>query len=410
MATKQRAPKQAEAGKIAWRYAEAPKKIHYREADAKYIGDEPEFPSIEEQDKWSHSEYTSRVMRALNWYNATQDYKTAYSWLSMFLARNPRRAKLAELAKDGTLSTGPTIGFITRAGRAGLKLRFHTLRSIVKSIRAAENNTHVSGFSVQGAKERAKAEAEAIKAKAPTIQDRLAEKTAECAGEIEGRFDDFITTNEFKGEPKAVDLLVQYNIQPAHMKTILALADRRLAEYNEVLTTKDSQIIEGYSHYGKRQINAVIKWWTQVIADCNSYGVIKKASKAPRKKKPVSPEKVVSKMQHLKEFTELKLKSIDATQILSAQELWVYNTKTRKLGIYVVDQYAGALGVKGTAIQGFDAAASVQKTLRKPAEQLKEWASNGKPAAKKWFKTIKATETKMNGRINKDMILLKAYK
>lgn len=409
MATKQRAPKQAEAGKIAWRYAEAPKKIHYREADAKYIGDEPEFPSIEEQDKWSHSEYTSRVMRALNWYNATQDYKTAYSWLSMFLARNPRRAKLAELAKDGTLRTGPTIGFITRAGRAGLKLRFHTLRSIVKSIRAAENDTHVSGFSVQGAKERAKAEEE-TKVKALTIQDRLAEKTAECAGEIEGRFDDFITINEFKGEPKAVDLLVQYNIQPAHMKTIVALAERRLAEYNEVLTTKDSQIIEGYSHYGKRQINAVIKWWTQVIADCNSYGVIKKASKAPRKKKAVTPEKVVSKMQHLKEFTELKLKSIDATQILSAQELWVYNTKTRKLGIYVVDQYAGALGVKGTAIQGFDAAASVQKTLRKPAEQLKEWASNGKPAAKKWFKTIKATETKMNGRINKDMILLKAYK
>lgn len=409
MATKQRAPKQAEAGKIAWRYAEAPKKIHYREADAKYIGDEPEFPSIEEQDKWSHSEYTSRVMRALNWYNATQDYKTAYSWLSMFLARNPRRAKLAELAKDGTLRTGPTIGFITRAGRAGLKLRFHTLRSIVKSIRAAENDTHVSGFSVQGAKERAKAEEE-TKVKALTIQDRLAEKTAECAGEIEGRFDDFITINEFKGEPKAVDLLVQYNIQPAHMKTIVALAERRLAEYNEVLTTKDSQIIEGYSHYGKRQINVVIKWWTQVIADCNSYGVIKKASKAPRKKKAVTPEKVVSKMQHLKEFTELKLKSIDATQILSAQELWVYNTKTRKLGIYVVDQYAGALGVKGTAIQGFDAAASVQKTLRKPAEQLKEWASNGKPAAKKWFKTIKATETKMNGRINKDMILLKAYK
>jgi len=408
MATK-RAPKQVEAGKIAWRFSEAPKKITYREADAKYLGDEPEYPSIEEQDKWTHSEYTSKVMRALNWYNATQDYKTAYSWLSMFLARNPRRAKQAELAKDGTLRTGPTIGFITRAGRVGLKLRFHTLRSIVKSIRAAEKNTHVSGFSVQGAKERAKAE-EAAKPKGPTIQDRLAEKTAECMGELEGRFDDFITTNEFKGEPKAVDLLVQFNVQPAHVKSVIALAERRLAEYNEVLTTKDSQLIEAYRHYGKRQLNAVIKWWTQVIADCNSYGVIKKAAKAPRKKKPVSPEKVVSKMQHMREFTELKLKSIDATQILSAQELWVYNTKTRKLGIYIVDQYAGALSVKGTSIQGFDAAASVQKTLRKPAEQLKEFTSNGKPAAKKWFKGIRATETKLNGRINKDMILLKAYK
>jgi hypothetical protein len=409
MATK-RTTKTVDSGKIAWRYAELPKKLVYREADSKYIGDELEFPSIEEQDQWTHSEYTSKVMRALNWYNATQDYKTAYSWLSLFLARNPRRARLAELAKDGTLRTGPTIGFITRAGRVGLKLRFHTLRTIVKTIRAAENDTSVSGFSVQGAKDRAKAEAEALKAKAPTIQDRLAEKTAECAGEIEGRFDEFMTANEFKGEPRAVDLLVQYNIQPAHMKTIVALVEKRIAEYNDIISTNDSQTIEAYKHLGKRQLTAVVKWWTQVLADCNSYGVIKKASKAPRKKKAVPPEKIVAKMQHLKEFAELKLKSADATTILTAQELWVYNTKTRKLGIYIVDQYAGALGVKGTAIQGFDAAASVQKTLRKPAEQLKEFSANGKPAAKKWFKTIKATETKLNGRINKDMILLKVYK
>jgi hypothetical protein len=112
----------------------------------------------------------------------------------------------------------------------------------------------------------------------------------------------------------------------------------------------------------------------------------------------------------MKEFDELKLKSVEATSILTASELWVYNTKTRKLGIYIVDQYAGALGVKGTKIIGFDAAASVQKTMRKPKEQLKEWASNGKPAAKKWFKGVRSTEIKLNGTINADMILLKAYK
>lgn len=407
MATKQRAPKPVEGNKIAWRFAEQPKAIHYREADANYIGDEPVYPSVEEQDKWTHSEYTTRVMRSLNWYNATQDYKTAYSWMSQFLARNPRRTAVAELAKDGEISTGPTIGFIMRAGRVGLKLRFHTLRSVVKSIRRAQADTSVSGFDPKRAKEKA---LEAAKIKAPTIQDRLQEKTAECAGEIEGRFDDFVTVAEFKGEPKIIDLLTQYNVQPAHMKTIAALCERKIAEFTELQDTTDSQLIEAYKHLGKRQVTAIIKWWNSAVQDCNSYGVIKKAAKAPRKKKAVSPEKVVSKMQHLKEFADLKLKSVDPTTILTAQELWVYNTKTRKLGLYIVDQYAGALGVKGTGILGFDAAASVQKTLRKPAEQLKEFTANGKPAAKKWFKTIKSTETKMNGRINKDMILLKVYK
>ena len=46
----------------------------------------------------------------------------------------------------------------------------------------------------------------------------------------------------------------------------------------------------------------------------------------------------------------------------------------------------------------------------KPKDQIKEFTANGKPAAKKWFKGIKATEIKLNGRISTDIILLKVYK
>jgi hypothetical protein len=52
---------------------------------------------------------------------------------------------------------------------------------------------------------------------------------------------------------------------------------------------------------------------------------------------------------------------------------------------------------------------TVQKTLRKPAEQIKKLLSSGKPAARKVFKEIKATETKFNGRGSEDTIILKAW-
>lgn len=388
--------------KLAWRFEAPAKIVAYRDSDAKYVGDEPEYPELEKQRSWSPSEYQSKLLRSLNWYAHTQDKKKSAEWLAAFLERNPRRAKLAASIRRGDVWPGATIGFALRAGRVGLELRFGTLRTIIKHIKAAESSTPTSTADQQEVKEEKKATF--------NIQDRLAEKTAECAGELEGRFDDFITAQEFKGEPKSIDLLTQYNVQPAHVKTIVALAERRIKEYEEVNSTKDAQLIEAYKHLGKRQVTAMIKWWTQVLADCNSYGVIKKAAKAPRKKKAVSPEKVVSKLKFMKEFAEFKLKSIDATQILTAQELWVYNTKNRKLGIYIADQYAGALGVKNSAITGFDSAASVQKTLRKPKEQIKEFSANGKPAAKKWFKGVKSVETKLNGRIGADIILLKAYK
>jgi hypothetical protein len=388
--------------KLAWRFEAPAKVVAYREVDAKYVGEEPQYPAVEKQREWTKSEYNVQLMKTLNWYAHTQDKKKSAEWLAAFLERNPKRAKLAASIRKGEVWPGATVGFALRSGRVGLELRFGTLRKLVGMLKEADANKTVSSLEPQLEVKEEK--------KTFNIQERLAEKTAECAGEIEGRFDDFITTQEFKGEPKSIDLLTQFNVQPAHVKTIIALAEKRIKEYEEIVATKDSQLLEAYKHYGKRQLTAVIKWWTQVIADCNSYGVIKKAAKAPRKKKAVTPEKMVSKLKFMKEFAELKLKSIEPTQILSATELWVYNTKNRKLGIYMVDQYAGALSVKNSTITGFDAAASVQKTMRKPKDQLKDWSANGKPAAKKWFKGVRATETKLNGRISADMILLKAYK
>ena len=59
----------------------------------------------------------------------------------------------------------------------------------------------------------------------------------------------------------------------------------------------------------------------------------------------------------------------------------------------MADSHVGCLTVKGSALIGLDAANSVQKTLRKPAEQIKALMSGGAPAARKYFKEIKATET-----------------
>jgi hypothetical protein len=91
---------------------------------------------------------------------------------------------------------------------------------------------------------------------------------------------------------------------------------------------------------------------------------------------------------------------------LGAKELWVYNTKNRKIGRYVAKEY-GDLGVKGASIINFDENLSIQKTVRKPEDKLKEFKAAGKVALRKFLDDINATDTKMNGRINEETILLK---
>jgi hypothetical protein len=132
-----------------------------------------------------------------------------------------------------------------------------------------------------------------------------------------------------------------------------------------------------------------------------------KVTRKPKAKKAVPKDKVVEKLKYLKTFEPLKLVSINPTDIIGSKELWVYNTKLRKLGKYIADELTGPLSVKGTTIIGFDEHKSIQKTIRKPDEKLKEFKAAGKIALRKFLDDINSTDTKLNGRINEETILLK---
>ena len=139
-----------------------------------------------------------------------------------------------------------------------------------------------------------------------------------------------------------------------------------------------------------------------------------KLTRKPRKVKPKSAEKLVAKLKYKQSDEKTALVSINPADIIKAEELWVYNTKTRKIGRYITSVYdpqkqkreGTGLEVKGTTIIRYSETESISKTLRKPVEQLAEFKKCGKIQRKKFFESIKTTETKLNGRINPDTILL----
>ena len=123
----------------------------------------------------------------------------------------------------------------------------------------------------------------------------------------------------------------------------------------------------------------------------------------------MSPERTAMKFKYLKEFAELGLKSASPVSLVGATEAFLYDTTKRKLIHVTADSHAGTFTIKGASLLAFDALATVQKTLRKPKEQIKAIMSVGKPAARKAFKDIKATEIKWNGRSNDNLVILKAW-
>ena len=114
-------------------------------------------------------------------------------------------------------------------------------------------------------------------------------------------------------------------------------------------------------------------------------------------------------MNYCPEDKTYKLKSVNPRDIIGSLQLWVFNVKTRKLGVYHAND-AGGLTVKGSTLQNFSETKSIQKTVRKPEELIPEVVSGGKVFLRNVIMNIRAVESLMNGRLNKDTVLLKIVK
>ena len=243
----------------------------------------------------------------------------------------------------------------------------------------------------------------------PTIQDRVRESAMRMTEEIEDAIDSFQTDPE-AFDPKAfkmLNLLKGKEVKAAHARIIKTFYERDLAELEELASGKgDEQLREAYSHRSKKQIRNLITFYQEIMSACDMLAQEAKVNRKPRKTKAVPKEKLVAKLKFMKSNEPLKLVSVNPTDIIGAVELWVYNTKNRKLGRYVASEF-NTLGVKGTSLTGFDEFKSVCKTLRKPEDKLKEFKAAGKVQLRKFLDDINATDTKMNGRLNEEIILLK---
>jgi len=241
-----------------------------------------------------------------------------------------------------------------------------------------------------------------------SIQDRLREAAYAMTTEIEDAHESFLLDPD-SFDPKAikiVNLLKGRECKGAHARVIKDLYQRAHDEVAEAIEGKDDQLKEGYAWLGKKNLKKLYDFYHEILSACEMLQQEGKVNRKPRAKKAVSKDKLVAKLKYKKTDDQLKLVSINPADIIGSQEVWVYNTKTRKLGKYVAAAY-NDIRVKGTTLIGFDENKSVQKTLRKPDEQLKEFKSSGKVALRKFLEDIKAVDIKLNGRINEDTVLLK---
>jgi len=365
---------------------------------------------------WTDQEAMSATQFLRHWHIAMEYYRLEFSGkdlkpavLKWMATVGCTKEDIAAYKKTKDNRTNVTMGAIASCllrGMPDVREDFNEGRStaqwLLKSINAviAEGKNDIDDEAV------AEVKSTVIQ---PTIQERVRDSAMGMTEEIEDAIEGFQTDPE-NFDPKAfkmLNLLKGKEVKAAHARIIKAFYSKDLAELEELASGKgDEQLKEGYSHRSKKQIKNLIAFYQEIMMACDMLAQEAKVNRAPRKTKAVPKEKLVAKLKYMKSNEPLKLVSINPTDIIGAGELWIFNTKTRKLGKYVAAEF-NTLNVKGTTITNFNEFTSIQKTIRKPEEKLKEFKAAGKVQLRKFLDDINATDTKLNGRINEDTILLK---
>jgi hypothetical protein len=286
---------------------------------------------------------------------------------------------------------------------------FAGLRSALEKI-VAEEASQATKIQNKGGTERKGAVREIPKV-VITIQDRLYEKTREVAGEVEGWIDDFFLARK-TAKPNTVEdfvnLFKSRDLKAPHMRFMHGFFQRRAAEIAKAATGKDTDLNEGYSNFTILELKNFNILHQNLLAACIMLQEVAKVERSPRKKKPVSEDKLVARLKYKKDDPTLGIVSLPPVQIIGSKEVWVYNTKTRKLAQYKALD-ADGLTVKGASLDNFSSD-SAEKTVRKPAETLAEFKKASKVKLRTFLKELSTVDIPAQGKLNEHHIILRIDK
>jgi len=361
----------------------AVEKLKGRALDALQGGPEPDFTQKD----------VCGFVRALNWYSNIKAYKDSKIYTISYLKQNKYDLKVINKISTATEWDVKNLGYVLRMVSRGYQPSLEQLSWIDSRItELSKPKPVVQVVDVD----------KPVKPK-DSIQDKVYNQCTVFINEIEDKID----ARDYS--LKVYEYLTTQACKSIHVKQIIEHFKPLSLEVKEAMLGEDEQLIEGYSNYTKTEIKKLSQFLQLIISDCNGFTSNSKVTKTPRKKKIVPISKKVLKLNYKKEDPEYKIVSIKPESIIGCQNLWVFNTKTRKLGVYVSNDESG-LSVKGSTIENYNVELSITKTVRKPLDVIPNVIKGKKTVLKKIMSDINSVQTLLNGRINGDVVLLTSIK
>jgi len=184
------------------------------------------------------------------------------------------------------------------------------------------------------------------------------------------------------------------------------VAERFRTFENELISSineTDPDLVEGWSYLSKTKQKKLLSYVTSIADEFES------KSKIVRKKKKITPEKMIKNLKYQESCDKYSVKSIEPTTLVGASGLIAFNTKQNKIFYYECSEKDGFV-VKGTTIQNYDSDLSFSKSAGRNVKRLLgDCCSGTNNFSLNVINKINTKKLPVTGRINDNTILLRYF-
>ena len=211
---------------------------------------------------------------------------------------------------------------------------------------------------------------------------------------------DLIISNK-KPNNDISSILKKYNLMASSHQSTKDLLTRMIVDVKLAKTKKDEQLVEGYSYMTPKQLTNYILFLESILLKINTTSVV---VKKPRKLKPKRPDQLVKKLHIQDRCDVLGILSVQKTDIIGVNVLYVYNTKTRFFTQYLSNS---GFSVKGTSLLNVNSA--LKKKVRKPELLFAQINPKNKKFMESMWSSLKGKELTTNTRLSNVCVILSTF-
>lgn len=341
--------------------------------EEKYLGKEPKDCILNKID----------TTRAYNYFNYFYNAEKAIEFLETYLEKNKETQLLKKFKKFPTNQFPNNIGWLARMQMNGVTI-------------TPESEVYFSNFMKK------LHDFEVVKKNEQTLTKVVSYENPHIV-HLELEHDKVL--RNLSGYKFDADLYFKVNtLSLIDLKKVSSYYEPILHELESVST--DEKVKEGYNKYTKKELAALITFYSDIIKNTKDMKIEKARTKVTRKPKPVSIQKKIKKLRFLEKDNNLNISSISSAKVLTSSCIVLYNRERRKL--YLCHSPT-TFDVNGVSIINIDPEKSFSKTIRKP-EMVKVFLDGTKSSVVKKFNEIKAVPAPVERfTTNVDTLLLRVF-